>query len=322
MTLRSSCVLASGVLAAMFCAVASAQTDQKLLFADWKKDATFETTADALLFQRASMGGASPASSASEYTATGRVRLDTSREINPSFGYDVYVLDTSDPMNRVPGRLTDASMAFATPIAKVDDWFLAFSVGAGYAGDKAFGNSDSWYGIGTFSAGTELSSHEQLLLWIEYNGNHTLFPDVPIPFIAYANQVSESFSFVLGIPESDLEWHPTDRLTVKLEWDAPFTIDAGAELELSKGVTLLARFQDQTHAFHAEGLKRIDRIFYSERRAEAGIRLDPFEQFGLVFAAGYAFGREFQQGFDDRNLDRITRFGDTPYVRLGIDVKF
>jgi len=53
----------------------------------------------------------------------------------------------------VPLNLTDSSVAFATPITKTDDWFMAVGASFGYASDRGLANSDSWYEKGSVTAG-------------------------------------------------------------------------------------------------------------------------------------------------------------------------
>ena len=52
------------------------------------------------------------------------------------------------------------------------------------------------------------------------------------------------------------------------------------------------------------------------------MKLQPTEAIGLFATVGYAFGQEFNVGFDARNLDEVRKVSDEGFVRGGVDVKF
>lgn len=110
-------------------------------------------------------------------------------------GYDTFGLSLHDEKGRVPSSLTDSSIGFATPITKVEEWFVGIGAGVGYAGDRGLGNSDSWYGKGAVTVGREFADGSALAIWVEYDGNRVLFPDMPLPGIAYADKLGESFEY-------------------------------------------------------------------------------------------------------------------------------
>lgn len=301
---------------------ARAQTDQSLLLNPWngpgstEVQAAFRWTPDSV--PRGSAGN----SSLAEYASRGRVRLDDSHELNPVLGFDAFGLSLRDRSGRVPSGLTDSSIAFASPITEIDDWFVGMGAGAGYAGDRGLANSDAWYGKGAVTVGREFADGSALAIWVEYDGNRVLFPDVPLPGIAYADKIDESFEYVLGFPDSYFAWRPTETLEISIEWALPFTIDASIEQELGHGFSIVGSFVDQTHQFHAGRLRGIDRLMFNERRLEIGLYWSPDPRVRIGAIVGYAFDRDFSVGFDDRNADHLVGLPDRPVFSVQATIGF
>jgi len=303
-------------------AAAQAQTDQRLLFDDWREGERVELAAEARLYQSAGFSKSGTHARLDTYSSKGRVRLSTQHDLNPSLGYDMYVLTSRNTGGLLPRTLSDSSVAFATPLGNVGEWFVAASAGAGYAGDAAFGNSKAWYGKGELSIGRELAKDEHLLIWLEYDGNRLLLPDVPTPSIAYSNDTHETFSYVLGIPDSSFEWKPTAQVTARAEWSLPMTLDASVDLMLTDALSIFGQYRNSTRSFHTEALSRSRRVFFDEQTIETGLHGHVASTVTLTAAAGYAFSRSFKTGFDDRNLTTLSDVGDAPYLRFELRVAF
>ena len=305
------------------CATAAqAQTDQRLLFDEWHEGSRLELRAEARLYQGSTLSKSGTQASVRSYDSTGRVRLSTEHEINPSLGYDTYFLDTGNTGGILPRTLSDSSFAFATPLGNVGEWFIAASAGVGYAGDGAFGNSKAWYGKAELTFGRELAKDEHLLIWLAYDGNRLLLPDVPTPSIAYSNDTHETFSYVLGLPDSSFEWKPTKSVIARAEWSLPLTLDASVDFMLTETLSLFGQYRNSTRSFHTESLSRSRRVFFDEQTIEAGLhgRLTP--KITATGAVGYAFSRSFKTGFDDRNLTTLSDVGDAPYLRVELRIAF
>ena len=86
------------------------------------------------------------------------------------------------------------------PVGKAGDWIFAVGVAAGYAGASPFSEGNAWYGKATAVALRQFSESDALVLVLDYDGNRTLLPDVPLPGIAYTHRVSPSLFYVIGAP--------------------------------------------------------------------------------------------------------------------------
>jgi hypothetical protein len=256
------------------------------------------------------------------FAAIGRFRFDVTDPHSPAIGFDVmhYNIDSTNP--GLPDELTDQSAAVGFGIAKFDGWELGATVGGGYAGNNPYGDSNGFYSTANLIASRRFSETETLQVLLNYDGNRAIFPDVPLPGIAYTREVSETFSYTLGVPYSSITWRPIEPARIKVTYSFPYTFDVVGEYEVVENVTGFAGFHNDFNGFHVDGADGDRRIFFQQRRVEAGARWEPCEMFGVELAGGYSFDQEFNTGWDARDLNNPIEVSNAPYVRLGIDVKF
>jgi hypothetical protein len=319
---RTPCLLAAATLSLALAGSVFAQTDMTLLVQPWKDDQVVEATAEGLLYSDNKLEATNKDVSFYSAESSGRYRLDTSRELNPTVGYDWTHIQTNANGTPVPSSLDDLSLAVASPLAKVGDWFVGAMAGVGYAGDNAFAAGRGWYGIGNVMAGTELGKDQALILFIDYNGNRTLLPDVPTPGFAYSAKWGDNFTYVVGLPDSYAHWTPSDELEFELAIDTFTSVDFTARYKFTHDWQLFGKFSKRENAFSDSSLPENRRLFYLEDRVEAGVGYAIGKNLSVEAAVGYAFDRKFETGFDDRNLHHLTSISDSPYARVGFALRF
>jgi hypothetical protein len=309
----------SAILAAASAAVA--QTDTSLLFSEWKNSTHTEAQGDALIFPSAHLQD-SGTFQLTEADASGRFRLSTNHELNPSLGYNLTMLNITGTRGAVPERLQDQSVAVATPLFAVDHGFIGALAGIGYAGDEAFGNGSAWYAKGDVMYGREIDKNSALLLFIDYDGNRTFLPDVPIPGIEYSNHANPALHYVLGFPEASVDFIPIEKLDISAVWDFLYTFTANVQYDLYRTVSLYFQYVDNQDAFHDVNLPDDRRLFFMEQHLELGIVFRPDDWIDLTLAGGYSFARSFSDGFDARSLHDTNGISDEPYARIGLSLRF
>lgn len=304
---------------------ALAQTDESLLLSPWEEGQRIEASGSVVWMPRSAPAGSVGLSTLMDTTSQGRIRLSEEHELNPTIGYEFTRLQIRDRLGRIPSGLIDASVAAATPLfafGDSDSWFLAVGAGVGYAGDEPLGNGDAWYGKGTLTVGTELSKNEDLVIWLDYDGNRTLFPDIPVVHAEYVREVSDEFSFIVGLPDSSLTWKPNPGLKVELSWEAPLSFGASVEQSLGGGWKLYSAYTDVTEAYHLESLRDVDRLFYESHRIEGGIKYEPREKLSISAAVGYGFGQSLRTGFSELNWQTLAHLPDRPYLSFAASIAF
>jgi hypothetical protein len=124
----------------------------------------------------------------------------------------------------------------------------------------------------------------------------------------------------IGIPFTQLEWRPVDRLRVELVYMIPESLNARVDWtvigdpELS-GLGLYASLSQTVGAFHSNELPGTDRLFFRQTFAEAGVSWRLHDRLDLVLAGGLAFDQEFEAGWDTRDTEPVAEIDETPYVR-------
>lgn len=280
----------------------------------------------------------------------GRYRFAPRERYDPRIGFDATYLnfDTDNPA--VPDGLFETSIAVGLGVYedKAGGWQAGITLGMGYAGavggpagDDLFADQNAWYGKASVLVGKKLNKTDGLLFVLDYDGNRTYKPDVPIPGVAYqklifgnpeadqqggkAGPFQPTLLLTLGFPFSSVHWNPIDRLTIDASFFLPDNFSARIDYDLlpQRKLGVFAALDTRREAFHWNLLRHgDDRILYYQRRAELGLRWTPARKVNLNVAAGYAFSQELTTGFDSDNEDKLTDLSDRPYLRVGLEVGF
>ena len=317
--------LALGAALLLGTPAAFAQTNSALLITPFPKEETHvsETTALVLESGHVAETDIDEDFQLGVYTSTGRFRLIPGELKSPRIGYDFTYLDLDTGLDALPKRLVDQSVAVGFPVAQVDDWIFGGSLGVGYAGDGGFGDGDAWYGLASAVAFRQLDERTGLAFFLDYDGNRTFLPDVPLPGFAYIKQLQDRLRMTVGAPISAVEWTPVDGLTIEVAYLLPDNVRVDVGYELLEDFVVFGRLRQQAEGFFVDGLpENHDRILFEQRRAEAGLRYEPTAGINVDVAVGYAWSGEFSEGFDARDTDEIADVSDEPYVRAGLELRF
>jgi hypothetical protein len=255
------------------------------------------------------------------YDAMGRSRLNTDDDCGFTVEFDLTYLNlvTSDPS--LPPRLVDQSITAGFGIGHDNEWAIPAIVGTGYAGNNAFGDGDALYTLADLIATRRIDDRISLRLILDWNGNRSIFPDLPLPAISYQKLTTDKLSYTVGLPISAIAWEPTDRASVNLTYSAPLSLNATASYKLSCSLDLFGRFASGVDAFKLDGSSDHRRLFFQQRRIEDGFRFRVHEVVDLALAGGYAFDQEFNRDFDVCDVDSAAKVSDEPYVRTALSVR-
>ena len=296
---------------------AVAQTGPALLLKPLlSEDENLESRGDALFLSSAEAEGADFDMTVLELS--GRFRERRERLI-PRIGWDLnhYSLRSDTPL--LDQNLTDISVAVGVEIGEFYDFRAGLTVGVGYAGNAPFGETDAYYGKATLVLGKKLDRRTDLALVVDYDGNRSIFPDVPLPGFAFRHEYDRKLSYVIGVPLSAVTWKPTDAWLVEITWNLIDRVDARVEYKLIETLTVFGNLEQRSEAFTVDGLDDNDRLLFEQRRAEVGLRAQPWEHTSFLVAGGYAFGSDFSVGFDQRDSEEIADVSDEFYFRAGFE---
>lgn len=298
-----------------------AQTDAHLLLDPWTDGKRFQSLSDVQIFARSDIGRGESTQFTRSINQT-RYRFDPSMPLSPSLGVDWTHIELSSS-TRLPNQLDDLSLSIGSPLfGKEGDWFGGAAAGIGYAGDDAFAADDAWYGKANAFVGKELAPGRTILFAVDYDGNRSLLPDVPLPSVVYDWKVDDTLEVALGFPVAGVEWKITPKFKIVAEYDFPETIVASAEYQFLPKVAAQLRYLSDDDSFHSEDLPHDRRIFYEDNRIELGLISTLIEGVKLDTGIGWAWDRKFSVGFDDRDSDSVARLDDQFYLRLGAELEF
>ena len=323
---RAELAIAAATLSGfLLCGPARAQTGPGLLVEPFPTEQLIDARASYLLPDAGHVKGTDESIRLSFYESTGRVRVIPGNLISPRVGWDLMYMDVDTDSDLLPGQLVDHSLGIAFPVAKAGEWIFGLSLGVGYAGAAPYGEGDAWYGKATAVAFRQLGEKDALVFVIDYNGNRSFLPDVPLPGFAYLRQLNPNITYIIGLPLSSITWKPLPKFSAEAGWLPIESFHAAVGYEFAPHWTLFGSLDHHTSAFRLDGLGGNDRLMFQQRRAEVGVRWAPLRQresLAFTAAAGYAWQQEFGVGFDSRNTDEVLDASDEPYLRVGFEVKF
>jgi hypothetical protein len=311
-------------LLALGSGAANAQTNSALLVKPFPKELLVQSETGGAWLEQGHVQGSDEDFKLSLYGSQGMFRLKPGELASPRIGYNFVYLDTQTSLSGFPSRLVDQSVAFATPVAKYEEWIIGASFGIGYAGDSFFGDGDAYYGLASLAAFRELDETSAIAFVLDYDGNRTFLPDLPLPGFAYIKRIDDKLELTAGVPVSSIRWKATDQLTVELAYFLPWDVRLDVGYEVIPHLTIFGRTRQETQGFYVDGLSENHyRILFQQRRAEAGVRYSPDDHLNFDLAIGYAWGGEFSSGFSLRSTTReIADISDEPYVRAGLELRY
>ncbi|NJL30817.1 MAG: hypothetical protein HC898_03830 [Phycisphaerales bacterium] len=174
------------------------------------------------------------------YESAGRARFNKDQRY-PEFsvGYRVNSLETglSDPL--IPKSFLDIAFAAGVQLGQVaPDWTLSLVGGVGIATDTHFDNEKAIYGIGSLNARWTITEKQTLDVGLAYNGNRSIFPDVPLPYAVFTHNLSPELMYAVGVPLSRIVWRPVEDLTLTLGYMVPYNINFEAAYQICSGFRL------------------------------------------------------------------------------------
>lgn len=291
---------------------AFAQTGPSLLIQPWADKPQYASTYDEPMFI---FGGHTKGDDEDidilYYDSFGRVKFDRDNpEPNFWLGYRAMTIGIGGDQPGLPGDLNDISLAAAFRLGDGSgEWQLSIAGGAGTANDGHWGNSDAIYGIATINAAHRIDDRSALNIGINYNGNRTFLPDVPLPYLVYQHRSSKSFAYSLGVPTSGVTWSPTNDLTFHASYTVPTTILASVTYGLNKEWSIFGEYTQTLDGFYVED-QGDTRLFYEKSILAAGVRWIHEPLIDIRGGLGYAFDQRFSRGWDVRDLDSVAKPSD------------
>jgi len=300
-----------------------AQTGPALLIKPWPKEQFIESSTDALFFFDSTTKDGNKYN-LDAYESIGRIRLLPGNIASPRIGYDITYLDINSNDPRLPRHLSDQSIGAGFAFAQFEGWVAGATLGVGYAGDTPFGDGEAWYGKADLVLGKEINKNNIIGIALDYDGNRTFMPDVPLPGIQYALKMPEhDLQLVVGAPVNALIWEGADKWKVEVTYTMLDRFDARVSYQFAPHISIFGRLESRENAFFLDEIEASnDRLIFHQRRGELGVYWSPHKWLNVLIAGGYSFDQEYNVGFDTRHESNLASIDDTPYGRLSIEFHF
>jgi hypothetical protein len=256
------------------------------------------------------------------FATSGRVRLIPRQERrSPLFGWNVLYIDTDTADPRVPGALTESSVAvgFGFPLG---DWKLGVTAGFGFAGDEPF-HGRGWYGLGSITATKRLGERDLLQLGIDFDGNRPIFPDAPLPLVIWTRRWSAKLRTSIGFPFLGVTWEPAPWFTFEFRGIPGIFQTGSLNFHVHESWDIFLRYRGANFRFFIDSFPNEHRrLFYTEQRVEFGVTATIVERWEITFAVGWAFDREFATAWDVRDTETLVTFDETLFFGLTVALTF
>lgn len=304
--------------------LASAQTGPDLMIRPWPKGDVLETRGEAAILGQGHVKLSDEDFTLARYSAEGRYRLYPNERADPRLGFEAKYLDIGGHYDVLPGQFSDHSVAFGMGVSDNNGWLAGASIGIGYAGVSPYNDGNGLYGKFDFAIGKTLSENQEIGFVLNYDGNRSVYRDVPLPGFAYRLRLYEQrMLLVVGFPYTSVNYKPDDRWTFEATWSIPDDFRVFVSYRVAPNFNVFARVTDQVDSFFWNDLPNDeDRIFFQQRRAELGLEFEPIEDLRATLAFGYAWDQEFSTGYNASETDLIADTSDEPYLRIGIDWRY
>lgn len=303
----------------------AAQTGPGLLLQPWDEPTHMEHDVTMRRFGPADVRHGDDDVRLGRFHARGRFRTNPEPETGENdwrLGYRAMYWDlrSDDPV--LPNRLADFSVAGGWSRQLAVGRSVGATAGVGYAGVRPFTEDEAVHGKGDLIFRQALDERSMLTFTLNYDGNRTLWPDIPLPLLSYSRRVTDELTVTLGAPTLAVNWRPHERWVIRGGYLPPWTGTGRVEYHFHDAWRAFVAFENDYHGFASGDDNRNRRLFFQQRRLETGVRYEPHRQWHLTLAGGYAFGQRLERGWDARRTTTVRRFDDAPYIRTVLGVNF
>ena len=315
-------------------ALALAQAGPELLLKPFSRDDQFDLDAEWAIGLPTETGSGADAR-LDQIRLAGRLRLTPGQSdagiarAQPRAGFEIasVIFETADP--DVPSRLVDAAVGAGMGIFDISGWQGGLTVAYGEANAENQDDANAAYLEANFAVGKTFSNGVDLFgVVVNYDGNRTILPDVPLIGFQYRRQLRDDFVLTLGFPFSGFRYSREDAageewVSVEVNYLPPVNFDALATLRIAGDLDAYASLEGRTLPAHWDALDQgHDRVFFRQNLAEAGISYDADpDRFRFILAGGWAFAQDLETGWDTRNTEELADIEDHAYARVAIELR-
>jgi hypothetical protein len=205
---------------------------------------------------------------------------------------------------------------------------VALQFGAGWSGNHLFSSVGGIFGIGHLLWQKPIDGEDLFVISLDYNGVRTYLPDVPLPGFELIHRMDDHSWLQIGLPRSAVNWEPLPGFTIEAAYEVPFTVDVTLAYELGAGWSVFGRGANFFNGYRLGGEPMTNHVFFQMARTAVGVRyVNPhlvfdWAYFDFSVSGGYAFEQRLSTGYDIRDMERLARLADAPFIGLLVRGRF
>ena len=229
-----------------------------------------------------------------------------------------------DTGEAVPSELWDLNFGVSHRERLPGNWIIGADLFVSSPSDRPFYGWDEMAIMLNGYLTIPAADRDSWVFFLNYSTNREFLPHVPIPGAAYFYAPSREFNALVGIPLVFLNYSPLSGLQLRAFYFPIHSIYAGCEYDLSEIIGIFTSFRWENEQYYRAAREdKDDRLFWYEKRVEAGIKLKPVADLEVTISGGYSFDRFFFEGESyaaDRTDNRID-VGDGPFLAVRAGMK-
>ena len=326
-------VFGAGVLASLVVGVAmgwgpvataTAQTGPSILIRPWQEEVKYAETTDRITYVpnghvKETDGDFDVFSTESQ----GRIRFDPENP-DPRFvlGYQADIHDFGTDDARIPEVINVVAISGGVQLGEIaEDWRVSAILGAGTANDGHWNDDNSFFGRAAVNVQYIVDETSQWNFGMDYNGNRTVFPDLPLPYVYYYSRPDPKFGYTVGFPFMSIDWLPQDQVRLEATWALPISLTGRLSYYFTEDLRVYGEYSRSTQRFHRKRDSDTRYTFYEGQQAIGAVEwANPYGV--LTVGGGYAFEREFGRGWDSRDIDVFAEVSDEPFMFIQFAGRF
>ena len=292
---------------------AMGQSMGRLIAEPWNGNVCYQSYDHPIIEAGGHVNGDDSDSQVFGWDSFGRIRFDPDDQQGPFVAYHLLTLGLGTDTPAFKTQMDEMSGVLGFHLGDVAGWDMGVTVGGGYSSTHPFVNESGVYQIGHLTAQKPIDANDSFLLAVDYEGNSSLLPDVPLPGFAFQHR-GEVCTFMVGYPTSYFAWMPKWNVKIAALYEAPYTADIDLDYRMNKNYGFYSDVGNFFQGFVRSDSDIYHRQFFQMTRVELGLRCNFDPYWDAAIGIGYAFDQNVSNGYDIRDMRGVGHISNEPYL--------
>ena len=243
----------------------------------------------------------------------GRIRFDENDQKSVFVAYHLLTMGLGTDTPLFKAHMDEMNGLLGFHVGEVAGWDVGVAAGGGYSSTWPFVNSNGIFQIGHLTAEKPIDAHNSFLVAVDYEGNGSLLPDVPLPGFAFLHREKDMLLMV-GYPTSKLKWKPSKHFQMTANYDVPYSADVDLDYRVDDHYGFFCNAGNFFHGFVRDDMDLDHRQFFQMTRFEMGVRCNFDPYWDGTIGIGFACNQNISNGYDIRDMRPVGHLTNEPYL--------